>query len=93
MKQRTPLIRKRNACKRIQKLSRHFLFKLRRLNASTKITSYRRMLLKKRMYQQRRRNIIQRQAIFRGYLIRKQAIISRYESKSKPAKLKTRGQW
>ena len=79
MKQRTPLIRKRNACKRIQKLSRHFLFKLRRLNASTKITSYRRMLLKKRMYQQRRRNIIKRQAIFRGYLIRKQAIISRYE--------------
>lgn len=79
MKRRTPLIRKRNACKQIQRLARQFLFKLRRLNASIKIVSVQRMYVQRCQYLQRRRNIIKRQAIFRGYLIRKESIITRYE--------------
>ena len=78
MKHRTPLIRQRKACIKIQKLSRHFLFK-RRIKSVTAISGVRRMLLCRRFYLRRRRNIIKRQAIFRGYLTRKKLIISRFK--------------
>ena len=79
MKHRTPLIRQRKACIKIQKLSRHFLFKSRRIKSVTAISGVRRMLLCRRFYLRRRRNIIKRQAIFRGYLTRKKLIISRFK--------------